>query len=56
MSKTFTKFKLIGRTNVFAVTRFYDAAGFIPSVMGETKIGRRRYMTCARLADIEIVS
>jgi hypothetical protein len=53
---TFTKFKLVGRANVFTVTGFYDAAGFIPSVMGETIIAGCRYKTCARIADVEILA
>lgn len=46
-------FKLIGRTNIFRVTRTYLAAGFIPSVVGVTLDGK--YRTVARVADVEEV-
>lgn len=45
-------FKLIGRANVFTVTKVYLAAGFIPSVIGETTIRGRKFQTAARIADI----
>ena len=49
-----TKFKLIGRANVFILIKRYDAAGFIPSVYGVTEDGK--YSTCARVADVEFIS
>lgn len=48
-----THFKLIGRTTVFRAVRFYDAAGFIPSVVGVSECGG--YTTTARVADVVAV-
>lgn len=46
-----THFALIGRpTIIFAAVRFYDAAGFIPSVVGVTLDGK--HYTVARVADV----
>lgn len=47
------QFRLIGRTSSFNVVRVYLAAGFIPSVYGETADGK--FGTCARIADIIIL-
>lgn len=46
-------FKLIGRANIFTVTKLYNAAGAIPSVVGVCNIRGKVYQTCARLADVE---
>jgi hypothetical protein len=48
-----TRFRLIGCAMVFRVMRFYDAAGFIPSVYGVSENGR--FSTCARIVDVEEV-
>lgn len=50
MPKPYDKFRLLGQTTRFMVVRVYLAAGFIPSVYGETLDGK--YGTCARVADI----
>ena len=47
------QFKLISRDLVFNVVKFYNAAGFIPSVKGVSVCGR--YQTCARIVDVENV-
>lgn len=46
-------FKLIGRETVFRVVKRYDAAGFIPAVIGVTLDGK--FQTAARIEDVEIV-
>jgi hypothetical protein len=47
-------FTLIGYpTLIFRVVRFYDAAGFIPSVVGVTLDGKRQ--TVARIADVNAI-
>lgn len=43
-------FRVIGQTIVFQVVKVYDAAGFIPSVIGHTIDGKRQ--TAARIADV----
>ena len=53
LPKVYDKFRLISQTTVFMVRRVYLAAGFIPSVYGETLDGK--YATCARIADIIIL-
>lgn len=50
LPKVYDKFRLIGRNTRFMVRRVYLAAGFIPSVYGETLDGKLG--TCARIADI----
>ena len=44
------QFRLEGRAMIFNLIKEYDAAGFIPSVLGVSVCGR--YQTCARIADI----
>ena len=44
------EFRLIGRKNVFLAKKVFFAAGFIPSVYGETKDGK--LSTTARIADV----
>jgi hypothetical protein len=49
---SFTHFTLPGRTGApFKVIKVYDAAGFIPSVLGESIDGKWR--TAARIADVQ---
>lgn len=43
-------FKLIGHGKVFRVVKTYQAAGFIPAVVGVSLCGR--FKTTARIADI----
>ncbi len=43
-------FRLIGQTTKFRLIAFYDAAGFIPSVIGRTINGH--FQTHARLEDV----
>jgi hypothetical protein len=46
-------FRLISRTNVFTVTKFYTMlGGSIECVEGVTEIRGKRYLTRARLADV----
>ena len=47
------KFRLIGNTTLFIVERFYDAAGFLPSVIGKTTDGKKQ--TVARIKDVIFV-
>jgi len=50
-----THFTLISTPKlIFKAVRFYDAAGFIPSVVGVTLDGKRQ--TVARVADVVPVS
>lgn len=44
------QFILQGNTTVFTLVKRYEAAGFIPSVIGHTLDGKRQ--TAARVADI----
>ena len=44
-------FRLIGRTNIFRAIKVYDAAGFIPSVVGISLDGK--FQTVARIVDVE---
>ena len=49
-----TKFTLIGYpTLIFKVVKRYQAAGFIPSVVGHTLDGKRQ--TVARVADVNFI-
>lgn len=49
------RFTLIGRpTMVFVAVKTYNAAGFIPSVVGVSECGR--YTTCARVEDVNLVA
>ena len=50
LPKVGDQFRLIGQASTFNIVRLYLAAGFIPSVYGETPDGE--YATCARLVDI----
>lgn len=46
----FTRFRLIGQTTEFQVREFYLAAGFIPTVYGETD--DKKFSTRARVEDV----
>lgn len=47
-------FKLIGRDMTFRAVHRYNAAGFIPSVVGISTCGKFR--TVARIEDVEILA
>jgi hypothetical protein len=47
-------FKLLGRTVIFRAVKLYDAAGFIPSVVGVSLDGK--YQTVARVADTKEIN
>ena len=47
MATNSTRFNLRGHKMVFKVVKFYDAAGFIPSVKGISL--DEKYETCARV-------
>jgi hypothetical protein len=44
------KFRLTSQATEFKVSNLYEAAGFIPTVVGVTRDGR--FMTHARIADV----
>lgn len=47
-------FRLIGRTNVFRLTRRFRHAAGMPCVTGETLDGK--FITTARLADVQFIT
>lgn len=49
-----TKFRLIGRQTIFVAVKLYDAAGFIPSVIGYTLDGKLQ--TAARIVDAVVLA